>query len=447
MPKEAMMFLLIISTALLILSLFKPRKVKYIKKEPTKEMLLEYADEQIASKAQDLLKIEKAIERSQKELSSSQKKVAGIKKLLDSMSYATITYLSGESTAKTIAAELAKVESIAEKEGIPLLSETDADLKCFELKELKALYKANEKSIKKLTEDYQTNYRTKSNATIYKLMVMALDAEFRLILQKLRYGKMENAVEAVKSIIAKYYVIATEGNQTIVSTLNRFIGQLEYYYIEAVKIEYEAYVQEERAKEEQRAIREQMKQEAEERKRLEAEKKKVENEEKKYHQEMQRVRDQIAASADQTEIEKLNAKIVELTAKLNAVEEKKEEIINLQNGKAGTVYVISNIGSFGDDVFKVGMTRRLDPQERINELGDASVPFPFDVHSFIFSENAPALEHALHQELDSRRVNKVNLRKEFFRISLDELEELVSRIDPSAPFKRTILAEQYRQSA
>lgn len=430
-----------------VLFIGKPRKIKYVKVEPTKEMLLEYADEQIASKAQNLLKMEKSIQRAEKELSSSQKKVAGIKRLLDSMSYATITYLSGESTAKTIAAELAKVESIAKQEGIPLLSETDADLKCFELKELKALYKANEKSIKKLTEDYQTNYRTKSNATIYKLMVMALDAEFRLILQKLRYGKIENAVESVKSIIAKYYVIATEGNQSIVSTLNRFIGQLEYFYIEAIKIEYEAYVQEERAKEEQRAIREQMKQEADERKRLEAERKKVEAEEKKYLQEMQRVRDQISQSSDQTEIEKLNARIAELTAQLNTVEEKKEEIVNLQNGKAGTVYVISNIGSFGDDVFKVGMTRRLDPQERINELGDASVPFPFDVHSFIFSEDAPALEHALHQELNNRRVNKVNLRKEFFRISLDELEELVARIDPSAPFKRTILAEQYRQSA
>ena len=92
------------------------------------------------------------------------------------------------------------------------------------------------------------------------------------------------------------------------------------------------------------------------------------------------------------------------------------------------------------------MTRRLEPQERVNELGDASVPFPFDVHSFIFSEDAVALETKLHHELNAQRVNKVNLRKEFFRVSLDDLEALVARIDPSAPFQRTMLAEQYHQS-
>lgn len=118
----------------------------------------------------------------------------------------------------------------------------------------------------------------------------------------------------------------------------------------------------------------------------------------------------------------------------------------MQNGKAGTVYIISNLGSFGDHGFKIGMTRRMEPQERVNELGDASVPFPFDVHSFIFSEDAVSLENKLHKELNHRRVNKVNLRKEYFDITLDELEALVERIDPSAPFQKTMLAEQYHQS-
>ena len=92
------------------------------------------------------------------------------------------------------------------------------------------------------------------------------------------------------------------------------------------------------------------------------------------------------------------------------------------------------------------MTRRMEPQERIDELGDASVPFPFDVHSFIFSDDAAALEHRIHDMLNDRRVNKVNLRKEIFHISLDELEALVGEIAPTADFKRTMLAEQYRQS-
>ena len=140
------------------------------------------------------------------------------------------------------------------------------------------------------------------------------------------------------------------------------------------------------------------------------------------------------------------AKIAELDDKLKKVEEKKEEIINLQNGKAGYVYIISNLGSFGENTFKIGMTRRQEPMDRVKELGDASVPFAFDVHSFIFSDDAVTLEHNLHTILDKKRKNKINLRKEFFDISIDELEELVHRIDVTAEFNKTMVATEYRQS-
>lgn len=103
-----------------------------------------------------------------------------------------------------------------------------------------------------------------------------------------------------------------------------------------------------------------------------------------------------------------------MQAQLSDVIIKKDEIIKLQNGKAGNVYIISNLGSFGEDVFKIGMTRRLNPQERVDELGSASVPFKFDVHSFIFSENASDLETEMHKKLNNKRLNKVNMRKEFF---------------------------------
>lgn len=135
-----------------------------------------------------------------------------------------------------------------------------------------------------------------------------------------------------------------------------------------------------------------------------------------------------------------------LQAQLEEVKHKKEEIINLQNGKAGTVYIISNLGSFGDNVFKIGMTRRLDPMDRVNELGDASVPFKFDVHSFIFSEDAVDLETQLHKILNIKRVNKVNKRKEFFYTSIDELEKIVLDIQPTAEFNKTMLAEEFKQS-
>ena len=145
-------------------------------------------------------------------------------------------------------------------------------------------------------------------------------------------------------------------------------------------------------------------------------------------------------------MEKLQSRILELQAQLSSVILKKEEITNLQNGKAGNVYIISNLGSFGNDVFKIGMTRRLDPQDRINELGSASVPFKFDVHSFIFSEDAVGLENELHNRLNSKRLNKVNLRKEFFKTTIDELENLVTEIEPTAEFNKTMIAEEFRQS-
>ena len=280
---------------------------------------------------------------------------------------------------------------------------------------------------------------------LFRSMVLALEAEIENILYSMQYGKLETAVASVRELTSKYYQIVSQGNQSIAGTLKRFIGQIESMYLDVVSTEYEYYVQRERAREEQRALKEQMRQEAEERKRLEQERKKVEAEEQKYRQEIERITEQMQQAHD-AELETLRKRLAEMTEMIGQVEEKKAEIINLQNGKAGTVYIISNIGSFGDDVFKIGMTRRLEPQERVNELGDASVPFPFDVHSFIFSEDAVALESALHKELNNRRVNKVNLRKEFFHVSADELQNIVERIDPTAPFRTTALAEQYRQS-
>ena len=114
-----------------------------------------------------------------------------------------------------------------------------------------------------------------------------------------------------------------------------------------------------------------------------------------------------------------------------------------QQTRVGHVYVISNIGAFGDDVFKVGMTRRLNPAERVYELGGASVPFPFDVHTMIFSKDAPALERSLHIALDEFRVNSINTRKEFFRVPLETIKETVKRQFPDAIFIDQPDAQQY----
>ena len=117
------------------------------------------------------------------------------------------------------------------------------------------------------------------------------------------------------------------------------------------------------------------------------------------------------------------------------------------NQKAGYVYIISNIGAFGENVYKIGMTRRLEPMDRIDELGDASVPFDFDVHALIFSDDAPALEAALHKAFDTRKVNMINQRREFFRVSLDEIEAVVKKnYDKTVEFIRIPPAEQFRMT-
>lgn len=314
-----------------------------------------------------------------------------------------------------------------------------------DVKDLKKAYRENQKQIEKLLDQYSSRYTTKANKSIYNLMVIALQAELQNILYNLKYEKLDHSIDLVKLVTAKYLKIAGEGNQSIAGTLTKFIGEIEYLFINAVKIEYNYYVKKEQARQEQLALREQMRQEAEERKALEAERKKVEKEESKYLSEIEKLKEQLT-SAQNSELDKLNARILELQSQLADVIVKKEEISNLANGKAGNVYIISNLGSFGENVFKVGMTRRLNPQDRVNELGDASVPFKFDVHSFIFSEDAVELESKLHSMLNEKRVNKVNSRKEFFYTSVDELEALVNEIEPTAEFNKTMLAEEFRQS-
>ncbi|MBM6594104.1 DUF4041 domain-containing protein [Microvirga sp. BT291] len=114
--------------------------------------------------------------------------------------------------------------------------------------------------------------------------------------------------------------------------------------------------------------------------------------------------------------------------------------------RSGYVYIISNMGSFGEEVIKIGLTRRLDPADRVRELGDASVPFTFDTHAIIYSEDAPALERALHNEFEKTRVNAQNNRKEFFRASIDKVEEAVRRLAPDAAFFKDIEAQEYRET-
>ena len=395
-----------------------------------------------ARRSSDALQAEEKALAAERRLMTLQNKYKRTKGLLDSAVDSIKRYSEGTLVSTS------QINELSAQLASEFDSVTPVNLMALTIKDLRAEFRQNERRIRDICEEYQSRYTSKTNTTIYRLVVLALQEGVQNIYHSLSFGKLENGIALLRTLTSKCFDIAIEGNQTIVSTLSRFIGQVEYLYIESIKIEYEYHVKRERAKEEQRAIREQMRQEAEERRALEIQRKQVENEEKKYHNEIGRLREQmLASSAEELEtINMLRNRIAEVEALLAQVEEKKEEIITLQNGKAGTVYIISNLGSFGDKMFKIGMTRRLEPMDRVRELGDASVPFPFDVHSLVFSEDAVALEYSLHKELGQQRVNKINMRKEYFNVDIDQLEELVNRLDPSAPFERTMLAEQYHQS-
>lgn len=162
------------------------------------------------------------------------------------------------------------------------------------------------------------------------------------------------------------------------------------------------------------------------RREIEREKQKIEKEENQFNNEVKKLMGYMQKAKDDVEKQLYIDKIQELEDKLKALASDKENVLQReQNTRAGFVYIISNIGSFGESVYKIGMTRRLDPMDRINELSSASVPFPFDVHAMIFSEDAPALETLLHHHFQKNQVNKVNARKEFFRVNLDEIKKLV----------------------
>lgn len=401
-------------------------------------------EEEISKKDQyinEVQEIKSEYEKITKKVLSQEKKLSKAKSI-----YNRIQYILEKFDEREIPYVSKEEFEVNESEYPELNPTVQLKLNSMDLKELRKSFNENQKAIKQTLERYESRYTTKTNASIYKLMVIALKAEQQNILYNLKYDKLEKSIEDVKKLTEKYMKIAMDGNQSIASTMIKFIGEIEYLFIKSIEIEYEYYVQKEKQKEEQAKLREQIKQEAEERKLLEQQKKQIEKEEGKYQTEIEKVQEIINATEDEEKLNKLQEKIEELKNQLKLVNEKKEEITKLQNGKAGYVYVISNLGSFGDSVFKIGMTRRLNPIDRINELSGASVPFTFDVHSFIFSDDAVGLEQKMHDILSDNRVNKINLRKEFFNVSIDELEKIVQEIDPSAEFNKTMVAEQYRQS-
>ena len=199
-------------------------------------------------------------------------------------------------------------------------------------------------------------------------------------------------------------------------------------------------------KEEQRRIQEQMREEEKVQREIEQAKKEAEDEEKLYQKALENARLELE-KAKGPEFDQLNEKIKDLEQQLQEAHEQKERAISrAQLTKSGHVYIISNIGSFGENVFKIGLTRRLEPLDRIKELGDASVPFSFDIHAMVYSENAPDLEGKLHDFFKRKQINLVNERKEFFNVTIGELEEFAKANNLSITITKLAEAKEYRET-
>lgn len=255
--------------------------------------------------------------------------------------------------------------------------------------------------------------------------------------------KFNNAVSYIDKIYHSVSVLNAINEENCISISSQYID----LKIQELQLAFEYEMKKHEEKEEQKRIREQMREEAKLLKELEEARKNIEKEQKHYANALIKLNKQMETASD-VDREVLLEKKAEIEGHLEKLDVSLKDIDYREaNKKAGYVYIISNIGSFGEGVYKIGMTRRLDPYERIDELGDASVPFKFDVHAMIFSEDAPKLEAALHRAFDSKKLNMVNQRREFFRVSLDEIEAVIkANYDKTVEFTRVAEAAQFRES-
>jgi hypothetical protein len=214
--------------------------------------------------------------------------------------------------------------------------------------------------------------------------------------------------------------------------------QQEEALIADLRAQYELEVRTALEREEQARIRAQIREEQKRDREIQKELERVERERSVLRAALEKA---LAEARDEH-----SAEIENLRERLADAEARERAISQAQITKAGFIYVISNVGSFGEGIFKIGMTRRLEPLDRVRELGDASVPFPFDVHMMISCENAPALENVLHRHLHKNQINRANPRKEFFRTDIDTLVSLVRENHGEVQYIADAEALQYRQS-
>lgn len=271
-----------------------------------------------------------------------------------------------------------------------------------------------------------------------KLLLRAFNGECDDLVSKVKYNNFEISLKRINASCDAISKLGAIMQISISSSYRQAkINELTLAFEYAQKKQ-----QEKEADKEARAI---LREEARLQKEIEEERRRLEKEQTHYQNALEKLNAQLAQNPDNKELQTRQHTLI---SKIEDAEKALKDVDYREaNKRAGYVYVISNVGAFGENVYKIGMTRRLDPQERVDELGDASVPFAFDVHAMIFSDDAPALEAALHRAFENKKVNMVNPRREFFRVSLDEIKAVIRQnYDKTVEFTDIPDAEQWRIS-
>lgn len=274
-----------------------------------------------------------------------------------------------------------------------------------------------------------------------KQVLITFNTECENAISQVKFNNFEKMKERIQKIFDKLNKLNASSYITI---SNSFLD----LKIQELTLAYEYARKKEEEKEHIKQLKAIEKENLKVQKEIEEERKRIKKEQKHYQQQLQLAYNKINNETNETKKLLLQEKINDFTETLQELDKSLTDVDYREaNQKAGYVYVISNIGSFGENIYKIGMTRRLDPMERIDELSSASVPFPFDVHALIFSDDAPKLESNLHQMFANRKVNLIKGRKEFFNVSLEEIENAVRQYhDKTVDFNYIPYAEQYRES-
>ena len=291
---------------------------------------------------------------------------------------------------------------------------------------------------KNWTVDGSKSKGSKMISDMKKLFLRAFNSDCEDVITRVKYNNYEMSEKKIRQ--------SADSIEKLGKTMGLFIAA---NYIELkvkelyLAFEYQLKKQEE--KEAQKEARAELREAAKLQKEIADQRRKIEKEQTHYETAYRKLLKQLEADPTNND---LIEKKTEIERELSEIEKAIKDVDYREaNQRAGYVYVISNIGAFGENVYKIGMTRRLDPQDRIDELGDASVPFNFDVHAMIFSDDAPALENALHKAFEDRKLNMVNHRREFFNVTLDEIKEVIKKnFDKTVEFVDIPDAEQYRIS-